>query len=87
MGERLDTSAEKDPLAPLRTSDELAIVVKELSEVPILNQAPWGALAVFTPVNEADRVAPVALTLLAEPTDTVPVWAPGVPPPDGSQSV
>ena len=73
--------AEKDPLAPLRISDELTVVVKELGEVPILNQAPWGALVVFTPVNEADRVAPVALTLLAEPVVTVPVWAPGVPPP------
>ena len=41
----------------------------------------------LTPVNEADRVAPVALTLLAEPVVTVPVWAPEVPPPDPLQSV
>ena len=72
-------------MAPLRISDELTVVVKELGEVPILNQAPWGALVVFTPVNEADRVAPVALTLLAEPVVTVASLPPKVPPSDGSQ--
>lgn len=37
----------------------------------------------LTPVNEADRVAPVALTLLAEPVFTMVFSPPEVPPPDG----
>ena len=40
----------------------------------------------FTPVNEADRVAPVALTSLAEPVETVMFPSPEVPLPDCSHS-
>ena len=36
----------------------------------------------LAPVNEADRVAPVALTSLAEPVVTVAFAPPEVPPPD-----
>ena len=41
--------------------------------------------AELAPVKEADRVAPVALTLEVEPVVTVAVRPPGVPPPDSLQ--
>ena len=42
-----------------------------------------GATSVLTPSNEADRVAPVALTFEDETAVMFP--PPEVPPPDGSQ--
>ena len=52
-------------------------------DVPHSNPDPVGAE--LAPVKEADRVAPVALTLEVEPVVTVAVRPPGVPPPDSLQ--
>ena len=82
---RLAISTEKLPLSDAMAPPKYTVLVKELSEVPYAIQAACGAVDVFTPVNEADRVVPVALTLLAEPVVTVALLPPEVPPPDSLQ--
>ena len=59
------------------------------SKLPSLfpERKPVSYIVPVAPSNEADRVAPVALTFEVEPVVTlaVAVWPPEVPPPDGVQ--
>ena len=85
LASRLATVAENEPDGPAKTSVVLTFLVKELDEVPTMNHASCGAISVLTPSNEADRVAPVALTFEDETAVMFP--SPEVPPPDGFQLV
>ena len=76
--------------AELRLTLLLALVPL-LFSVSISESVPYtkpvSVIAPFAPLNEADRVAPVALTLVAEPVVTVAFAPPEVPPPDWFQLV